>query len=186
MTEAANGQQTASGSFIAQATDGATAVVNVYQQAAPARVTEAEQVEAEARLAALPPATVAAPAALPPKSRVLFARNILFVGREEDLKRLATALKAGETAAVGQIAAATGLGGIGKTQLANEFAHRYGQYFAGGVFWLNFADPEAVPAEIAACGGPGALDLRPDFRNLPLQDQVRLVASAWHSPLPAC
>jgi hypothetical protein len=68
--------------------------------------------------------------------------------------------------------------------LANEFAHRYGQYFAGGVFWLNFADRDAIANEIAACGGPGALDLRPDFGNLPLPDQVRLVASAWHGPLP--
>jgi hypothetical protein len=40
---------------------------------------------------------------------------------------------------------------MGKTQLASEFVHRYGSYFAGGVFWLSFADAEAVPAEIDAC-----------------------------------
>jgi tetratricopeptide (TPR) repeat protein len=122
----------------------------------------------------------------PPGSRMPLSPNPLFVGREEDLKTLTAALKGGETVAIGQvqIAAATGLGGIGKTQLAVEFVHRYGQYFAGGVFWLSFADPSAIPAEIAACGGVGTLDLRPDFGNLPLDYQVRLVLSAWQSPLP--
>jgi tetratricopeptide (TPR) repeat protein len=187
MTEAGANRQTASGSYIAEAGPGAVAKVtvnNVYQQAAPAPVGDAERAAAMARLVDLPVDGVPPPAALPSGSRMPFARNALFVGREGDLKILAAALKAGGTAAVGQIAAATGLGGIGKTQLANEFVHRYGQYFAGGVFWLNFADPNVISGEIAACGGSGALDLRPDFANLPLPDQVRLVASAWHGPLP--
>jgi len=85
---------------------------------------------------------------------------------------------------VGQIAAATGLGGIGKTQLASEFVHRYGRYFSGGVFWLSLADPQAVPAEVAAYGGPAGLNLRPDFPDLSLPDQVALVLSAWQSALP--
>ena len=55
-----------------------------------------------------------------------------------------------DTVAVGQIAAATGLGGIGKTQLAVAFVHHYGQYFLAGVHWLNFADPDAVPAALRA------------------------------------
>lgn len=130
--------------------------------------------------AALPP-----PAPLPPGSRVPFSRNPLFVGRVADLAALATMLKRG-TAAIGEGAttAATGLGGIGKTQLATEFVHRYGQFFAGGVFWLNFADANMVPAEVAACGGSGHLDLRPHFDILPLDQRVRLVRAAWESPLP--
>ena len=74
------------------------------------------------------------------------------------------------------------MGGIGKTQLACEFAYRYGQYFAGGVFWLGCADPAAIPAEIATCGR--GLNLHPDFTGLPLDGQVALVAAAWHSELP--
>jgi hypothetical protein len=66
---------------------------------------------------------------LPPGSRMPLACNSLLVGREGDLKQLAATLKSGGTA-VGQIAAA-GLGGIGKTNLATEFVHRYGQFFAG-------------------------------------------------------
>ena len=110
--------------------------------------------------------------------------NPLFVGREADLMALARALKGGETTAIGQIAAATGLGGIGKTQLATEFVHRYGRYFAGGVFWLSVAEPAAVPAEIAACGEVGGMHLYHDNAGLSLDDQVRLVRAAWQNALP--
>ncbi len=137
-----------------------------------------------AQLEAMPLDQVPSVASLPPGSRMPLSPNPLFVGRQEDLKQIATALKGGDTAAIGQIAAATGLGGIGKTQLAVEFAYRYGQYFAGGVFWLSFADPAAVRAEAAACGEGGGLDLPAGFSGLPLDDQVRLVRSAWASPLP--
>ena len=87
------------------------------------------------------------------------SRNPHFVGREQDLLNLARAFNTGQTAAVSQVgtAAMTGLGGMGKTQLASEFVHRYGQFFPGGVFWLSFENPQAVPAAIAYCGGPGAM-----------------------------
>jgi tetratricopeptide (TPR) repeat protein len=184
MTEAERPEQAARGSYIAQAKDGATANVTVYQTAAPAPVDAERLAAATARLAELPLDAVPEPAALPPGSRMGLARNALFVGREADLKALAAALKSGETAAVGQIAAATGLGGIGKTQLASEFVHRYGRYFEGGVFWVSFGAPDSIPAEIASCGGAGALDLRPDFGKLPRADQVGLVSAAWQGPLP--
>ena len=184
MTEGERPKQAASGDYIAQATEGGTAIVTVYQTAAPAPVDAERLAAAEARLAELPLDGIPEPAALPPGSRMGLARNPLFVGRDQDLKALAAALKAGETAAVGQIAAATGLGGIGKTQLASEFVHRYGRYFEGGVFWVSFGAPDSIPAEIASCGGAGALDLRPDFGNLPLGDQVALVSAAWQGPLP--
>ncbi|MBV9790313.1 MAG: helix-turn-helix transcriptional regulator, partial [Chloroflexi bacterium] len=135
---------------------------------------------------ALPHDTVPAPAPLPPGSRMPLRRNPLFVGRDADLRQLARTFTASRTAAIGQpeIAAATGLGGIGKTQLACEFVHRYGQYFAGGVFWLNFADPAAVAAEVAACGGADAMHLGDTFDALPLNEQVKLVLAAWAGPQP--
>ncbi|HSG40530.1 MAG TPA: tetratricopeptide repeat protein [Thermoanaerobaculia bacterium] len=110
--------------------------------------------------------------------------NPLFVGRDEDLRALARQLKVGETSAIGQveIAAATGMGGIGKTQLASEFVHRYGRYFAGGVFWLSFADPAGVTSEVAASGR--GLNLRANFDDLSLDQQVRLVEEVWRSPIP--
>ena len=111
-----------------------------------------------------------------------FSRNPLFVGREADLRALAMTLKGeGSAAAIGQAAAATGLGGIGKTNLATEFFHRYGQFFAGGVFWLSFADPTGVPAEVAACGAAFAI---PGFTDLKLDEQVQHVQSVWQQPFP--
>ncbi len=112
-----------------------------YQHIPPQPVDLATLAAAQRQLATLPLDGVPPPPApLPPCSRMPFRANPLFVGRQIDLQTLAQVLK-GEhsTAAIGQTAAATGLGGIGKTQLASEFAHCYGRYFAGGVFWLSFA-----------------------------------------------
>jgi tetratricopeptide (TPR) repeat protein len=141
---------------------------------------------AQQHLETLPIDTIPDPAPLPSASRMPFGRNPLFVGRETDLLMLARALKGGGAVAISQvgIAATTGMGGIGKTQLAVEFVHRYGQYFAGGVFWLSFADPQAVPVEVAACGGADAMALRADFDQLSLDEQVKLVRAAWQSSLP--
>ncbi|HEY0604897.1 MAG TPA: tetratricopeptide repeat protein, partial [Herpetosiphonaceae bacterium] len=127
---------------------------------------------------ALPPI-----APLPPGSRMFLTPNPFFVGRAQALLAVAQALIKQSAVAIGPVAA-TGLGGIGKTQLATEFVHRYGQYFAGGVFWLNFADPAAVPSEIAACGSAAYLDLHPNFAQLSTEDQIALVRAAWQSPLP--
>ncbi|HEX7182951.1 MAG TPA: tetratricopeptide repeat protein [Thermoanaerobaculia bacterium] len=140
--------------------------------------------EAWARLKELPLDEIPEPSPLPPGSRMPHSVNPLFVGRDEDLRKLARFLRSKRTAAIGQanIAAATGLGGIGKTQLASEFVHRYGRFFAGGVFWMSFADPAAVPAEVAACGR--SLNLHPGYDALPLEEQVRRVQEAWQSPLP--
>src|SRR5215510_6517984 len=123
------------------------------------------------------------PVPLPPGSRMPLARNPLFVGREADLLRLARTLRGGGTAAIGpQAAVATGLGGIGKTQLACEFVYRYEQFFAGGVFWLSCAEPEAMTAEVAACGQ--GLPMPAGFASLSLHEQVQLVQRAWQEPLP--
>ncbi len=133
---------------------------------------------------ALPIDVLPDPGPLPAGSRMPFAPNPLFVGRREDLRTLARQLQAGETSAIGQveIAAATGLGGIGKTQLAAEFVHRYGRSFDGGVFWMSFAEPASVPAEVASCGR--SLDLHPSYDALPLDQQVRLVEDIWARPVP--
>lgn len=125
-------------------------------------------------------------ATLPHGSRMPISPNPHFVGRMDRLQALARALKGNESVVISQVetAAATGMGGIGKTQLASEFVHRYGQYFAGGVFWLSFANANTVPTEIADCIGIVGLEIHLTLSNLLLDDRVRLVYSAWQSSLP--
>jgi hypothetical protein len=73
---------------------------------------------------------------------------------------------------------------VGKTTLATEFVHRWGQFFAGGVFWLSFADPANIPVEIAQCGGAGHMQLFTDAAGLSLPDQVAAVQRAWAEEMP--
>ncbi len=152
-----------------------------YNLIPPAPVDPETLAKAQTRLQSLPADHLPEPAPLPKGSRMPHARNPLFTGRQADLLTLARRLKQGNAAAIGQIAAAAGLGGIGKTQLAIEFVHRYGQFFSGGVYWLSFADADGVPAEIAACAQSAGA---PGVSSLPLPEQVNLVLQNWQSPLP--
>ena len=76
---------------------------------------------------------------------VPFAKDPEFVGRGADLERLHRILKNG-TADIRR-AALVGMGGVGKTQLAVEYAHRHRRDYPGGVYWVNAAAP--LVAELA-------------------------------------
>lgn len=138
--------------------------------------------EAVERLAALPLDQLPPPGLLPPASRMELRRNPLFVGRATELRAIATMLK--EPGAGAATVAVTGVGGLGKTNVATEFVHRYGRFFAGGVFWFNFARPDDLPLQMASCGSPGLLNLHPEFAALSLAEQLELVQNAWRSPVP--
>ena len=130
-----------------------------------------------------PTETIPEIATLPPGSRAP-SRVQHFVGRTPDLRAIAAALTGGQAAVISQAATVHGLGGVGKTSVATEFSHRYGAYFAGGVYWLSFADPANIPFEVAQCGGEGGMQLRPDFAALELKDQVAAVQRAWAEDIP--
>ncbi|MEZ4866738.1 MAG: tetratricopeptide repeat protein [Caldilineaceae bacterium] len=160
----------------------------VYQGIEPRLIDAATLAAARAQLAALPLDHIPAIATLPAGSRMPFSPNPLFVGRTEELRQLAAWIKGGETVSVsqnmgGQMVATTGMGGMGKSQLAAAFVHHYGRYFQGGVFWLTMADPDSIPAQIAECGAQ-MTELRVDYHQLDLSTQVSLVLAAWQSDLP--
>ena len=122
------------------------------------------------------------PGDLPPGSRMPFGPNARFTGREPQLLALARALfpprppgeGLGVRAKVLITQAIQGMGGVGKTQLAVALAYRCGRYLHG-VHWVNAAQPEAIGAEVAACGR--AMGLRPWPDALP--DQVALTLRVW-------
>jgi Tfp pilus assembly protein PilF len=76
------------------------------------------------------------------------SRNPNFTGREEDLKVLRDSLFAGKTAALVQTRAITGLGGVGKTQLATEYAYRNGADY-DVVWWIRSEDPATLASDYA-------------------------------------
>jgi len=127
-----------------------------------------------------------APERLPARSRMPLQRNILFTGRERELQSLARHIKGEQTVAIGYRgpAAATGIGGIGKTQLATEFVYRYGPYFAGGVFWLDCSRPENMFTEVLQCRGALLPEVETRCATLPPETQVQWIRQAWQTSLP--
>lgn len=86
------------------------------------------------------------PGALPPVWNVPFNRNPNFTGRRSLLTDLHDALNSGQYAALTQ--AITGLGGVGKTQLALEYVYSYINEYEI-VWWLRSEEPSTLAAEFA-------------------------------------
>jgi len=59
------------------------------------------------------------------------------VGQQQVLEDVRKQLTEGKRTAIGQTAAFRGLGGLGKTQLAIEYAYRYRDQYPNGVIWLT-------------------------------------------------
>ncbi|HJQ23982.1 MAG TPA: FxSxx-COOH system tetratricopeptide repeat protein [Blastocatellia bacterium] len=87
------------------------------------------------------------PGALPEIWNIKHHRNLNFTGREAELKALRASLLAGETAALVQ--AITGLGGVGKTQLALEYAYRHGADY-DAVWWVRSEDPLTLASDYSS------------------------------------
>jgi len=87
------------------------------------------------------------PGALPPIWNVPHLRNPNFTGRESLLDNLHSTLISGQPAAI------HGLGGVGKTQLAVEYAYRHAAEYEL-VWWVRAEELATLAADLAALAGP--------------------------------
>lgn len=126
------------------------------------------------------PAPAAAAAAAPPKpERVPFtlqAAPARFTGRGHELQRLDAALDA--SAGRAGLAVVSGMGGVGKTSLALQWAHKVAHRFPDGCFYFDLRgfDPLAPETGSGPALGKALRRLGVDQHHLPgdLEDQADL------------
>ncbi len=105
----------------------------------------------QARAEALPgqAVTTAPSTGIAPLWHVPHRRNPFFTGREAVLARLHETLTTERTAALTQPQAISGLGGIGKTQTALEYAYRYRSEYQA-VCWVRADTRETLVSDLMA------------------------------------
>lgn len=127
----------------------------------------ADETEAEAPEEGLIPPSSSAEAGL---WSVPFPRNPFFTGREEILEALHTQLGVNPAVALTQSSALHGLGGIGKTQIALEYAYRHAMEYSA-VFWIGAETEEQIVSGLLRLAEVLQLPGRDD------EDQQRVVAA---------
>jgi tetratricopeptide (TPR) repeat protein/DNA-binding XRE family transcriptional regulator len=101
-------------------------------------------------------------------------RNPYFTGRSPQLTNLHTLLMAGKQVALTQ--AISGLGGIGKTHLALEYAYRYQKSYHD-IFWVTADTYDSLMASFVQLA---ALLQLPDYGE-PDQSKVKVAVQRWLS-----
>ncbi|HTK05548.1 MAG TPA: FxSxx-COOH system tetratricopeptide repeat protein, partial [Ktedonobacteraceae bacterium] len=97
--------------------------------------------------------TVGTPtAALTTRLNIPFPPNPFFTGQEALLEQLARTLKTGQSTTLSQPQAISGLGGIGKTQIAVEYAYRHRQDYQT-IFWVRADTHEALVSGYVTIAG---------------------------------
>lgn len=114
------------------------------------------------------------PGALPAVWWRMPQRNRHFSGREDLIVALRRTLAGGQATALTQNAAVHGLGGIGKSELAIEYAYRFHTDY-DRVAWLRAETPATLAADFAALAQPLAL---PE-RDHPGQAVVSAAVRRW-------
>jgi tetratricopeptide (TPR) repeat protein len=129
------------------------------------------------------PAAAAAAAAsrvdsqVAPIWNVPYNRNPHFVGRDEDLNELHVSLGSREPAK--RVQAIHGLGGIGKTQMAVEFAYRFARDFQI-VWWLPSDEPATLALAYAKLGRELGMRFPEGAKLDDVRHHVRRVLSTRH------
>lgn len=115
------------------------------------------------------------PGTLPSTWRVP-ARNPNFTGRDEELTAMKTSLTAGSTVTVHSV---SGLGGVGKTQLAIEYAHKFASDYEV-VWWIAAEKRATIPDHFAALATELGLEPveGPDELRAIVHDALR-AAGGW-------
>ncbi|HUW64047.1 MAG TPA: FxSxx-COOH system tetratricopeptide repeat protein, partial [Spirochaetia bacterium] len=111
------------------------------------------------------------PGALPPVWNVPHFRNPNFTGRKALLRKLRTTLVSGRHAA--HIRAIAGLGGVGKSQVALEYAYRHTRDY-DVVWWIRAEEPATLAIDYAQL----ATKLGLLAKDLPQSDHIAAVR-AW-------
>ncbi|MFI0486189.1 FxSxx-COOH system tetratricopeptide repeat protein [Actinomadura sp. 9N215] len=97
-------------------------------------------------------------------------RNRDFTGREALLDVLAGRLAPGVSGPAPSSCALHGMGGVGKSQIAREFAHRHGARFSG-VLWIDAGHPFALVRDLGDVA---------DRLGLPRDDAQRRIVQLWN------
>jgi tetratricopeptide (TPR) repeat protein len=109
---------------------------------------------------------------IPPQSYMPHASmKESFVGRVAELWRVHDQLQTQGTSVVSGVGVVYGAGGLGKTQLAIEYVHRFNVHYPGGVFWIDCEQGISRLIEVL----DRWLELGVDGK-LPVRDQL---ASIW-------
>jgi tetratricopeptide (TPR) repeat protein/DNA-binding XRE family transcriptional regulator len=112
--------------------------------------------------------------ALVPHWYVPLPRNPYFTGREEILAALHTQLDSQRASVPAQSCALSGLGGVGKTQIALEYAYRHALEYSA-VFWVEADTAERITSSLLRLAD--VLDLPERYDSD--QQQVLRVVQQW-------
>ena len=100
------------------------------------------------------------------------SKNIFFTGREKQIEQLHGALKLNGAMALSQPQAISGLGGIGKTQTAVEYAYKYKDEYKA-VFWVNADSKESIISSFVKIAGLLNLPVKDDKEQELIADSVK-------------
>ncbi|MBA2682781.1 MAG: helix-turn-helix domain-containing protein [Ktedonobacteraceae bacterium] len=111
---------------------------------------------------------------------VPYLRNIYFTGREDILHALHNAFLATQTADATRFCALSGLGGIGKTQVAIEYVYRYGHEY-NAILWATADTHQELVASFDTCAGLLGLLTKPELSTqTPIQEVLHWLHTNQH------
>ncbi|MDZ7993145.1 MAG: tetratricopeptide repeat protein [Nostoc sp. EfeVER01] len=115
---------------------------------------------------------------LNPPNNLVFHGNANFVGREDDLGQLSEKLIKPST---GGILAVSGMAGVGKTELARQYARQYEANYPGGICWLSMRGANLAADIFKFAKSSMNLDVQKELKekNLNLKDQILWFWANW-------